>query len=238
MAQALEVVDDAIRQRTRLNVGVVNVAKVVNMRRDPELDRAVRDADLILADGMPVVWASRLLRRPLPERVPGIDIMFEILKRGMERKYRVYCLGATQEVLATVVERIQTEYAGVIVAGHHHGYFGPDEEERVAEDIRNARPDVLFVAITSPKKEQFQERWRHVIDAPVSHGVGGSFDVMAGKTKRAPRLWQKAGMEWFYRLMQEPRRMWRRYMVTNTLFCGMVLREFTATIHSSRDGSA
>ena len=127
--------------------------------------------------------------------------------------------------MQTVVDRIGTDYPGTIVAGYHHGYFGPDEEERVAADIQASHADVLFVAMTSPKKEQFLARWSHLIDVPVCHGVGGSFDVMAGKVKRAPALWQKFGMEWLYRVVQEPGRMWRRYLVSNSLFCWMVLKE-------------
>jgi len=228
MDQVLEIADSAVRARSTLNIGVVNAAKIVNMRRDEELDRAVRESDVILADGMSVVWASRLLRRRLPERVPGIDLMFRLLEHGRDRGYRVYCLGATQEVLDTVVARIRDEYPGVVLAGSHHGYFGPDEEQRVADDIHAARPDILFVAITSPKKERFLARWKERIDVPVRHGVGGSFDVLAGKVRRAPRMWQKLGLEWLFRVIQEPRRMWRRYLVTNTVFCAMVLREMVA----------
>jgi len=225
MEQVLGITDEAIRTRDRLLIGVVNAAKIVNLHRDPSLGDAVRSADLILADGMSVVWAARLLRRPLPERVPGIDLMYRILEAGRRRQYRVYCLGATEQVVQTVVERIGTDYPGVIVAGYHHGYFGPDDEERVAADIQAARADVLFVAMTSPKKEEFLARWSHLIEVPVCHGVGGSFDVMAGKVKRAPALWQRLGMEWLYRVVQEPRRMWRRYLVSNSLFCWMVLKE-------------
>jgi N-acetylglucosaminyldiphosphoundecaprenol N-acetyl-beta-D-mannosaminyltransferase len=225
MEQALDQIDKAIAERRQILLGVVNAAKIVNMRRDRILRDDVLSSDLIFADGAAVVWASRLLRKPLPERVAGIDLMTEILRRGDARRYGVYLLGATPEVLAGTAARIAKDYPGVRIAGQHHGYFGPDEEKAVAEDVAASRADVIFVAMTSPKKEGFLARWRAKMGVPVCHGVGGSFDVLAGKVDRAPEIWQRLGMEWLYRVKQEPRRLWRRYLVTNTLFCGMVLRE-------------
>jgi N-acetylglucosaminyldiphosphoundecaprenol N-acetyl-beta-D-mannosaminyltransferase len=235
MEQVLSAADAAIRTRRRLLIGVVNAAKIVNMHREGSLRQSVLTADMILADGMPVVWASRLFGRPLPERVPGIDLMQRLLDRGRTRQYRVYCLGATQEVLSAATARMQQEYPGIVFVGQQHGYFKTIEEPQIAERIRAARPDILFVAMSSPKKEEFLARWAEHIDVPVCHGVGGSFDVLAGKVRRAPLLWQRLGMEWFYRVLQEPRRMWRRYLVTNTLFCTMVLSELVGRSHPSRD---
>jgi N-acetylglucosaminyldiphosphoundecaprenol N-acetyl-beta-D-mannosaminyltransferase len=225
MDEVLARIDHAVEHRARLQIGVVNAAKLVNMRRDAELRNAVLSSDLILADGMSVVWASRMLRRALPERVAGIDLMTAMLERGNQRGYRVYCLGAEASVLDTVVATIKRDYPGVRVAGSRNGYFGPDEEGTVAAGIAAAKPDILLVAMTSPKKELFLEKWTSQIDVPVCHGVGGSFDVMAGKVLRAPEAWQRLGLEWLYRVKQEPRRLWRRYLVTNLLFGGMLLGE-------------
>lgn len=225
MAEVLDIADAAVAERRRMLFGLVNAAKLVNMRRDAVLRDSVLSADLVLADGMSVVWAARLLRRPLPERIPGIDLMMHMLERAGERGYRIYCLGASDDVLQTVVARIRRDYPGLIVAGFRNGYFDEIDEPQVAEEIAAARPDFLFVAISSPKKERFLARWADKMNVPICHGVGGTFDVMAGKVLRAPRAWQKLGLEWLYRVLQEPRRMWRRYLVTNTLFCGMLFRE-------------
>lgn len=225
MDELLDAADDAVKSRQRLLVGVVNAAKMVNMKRDPLLRRAVLGADVIVADGMSVHWACKALLRPIPERVPGIDLMERLLVRASDRKYRVFLLGAKQEVLDAVVARIGREFPGVQVVGARNGYFKDTDDASVAAEIAASGADVLFVGITSPKKETFLANWASAMKVPVCHGVGGAFDVMAGKVKRAPQAWQKLGLEWFYRMMQEPGRLWRRYLVTNTLFLGMVLRE-------------
>jgi N-acetylglucosaminyldiphosphoundecaprenol N-acetyl-beta-D-mannosaminyltransferase len=222
MDDLLDRVHAAIMRRERLRIGVVNAAKLVNMRRDPVLLRDVLGSDVIVADGASVVWASRLLREPVPERVAGIDLMLGMLRRGDKHGYRVYCLGATPDVLRATVEAIRRDHPGVGIAGAHHGYFGESEEPGIAAAIAASSADILFVAMTSPKKEHFLARWGEGLGVPVCHGVGGSFDVLAGKVRRAPLAWQRLGLEWLYRVWQEPRRLWKRYLVTNSLFGAMV----------------
>jgi len=225
MREVVGLVEESVASRRRLRIGVVNAAKIVRMDRDPLLFQDVASSDLVLADGMSVVWASRLLRAPLPERVAGIDLMLAILERGSARGWRVYCLGASEPVLEAATAEIGRRFPGVVIAGRHHGYFTESEEAEVALDIAASRADVLFVAMTSPRKERFLGRWAVQLPVPVCHGVGGSFDVLAGKVRRAPPAWQRLGLEWLYRVKQEPRRLWRRYLVTNTLFCDLVLSE-------------
>ena len=225
MDQAIGRIAGAIESRSPLHIGVVNAAKLVNMRRDPQLRASVLESDLILADGMSVVWASRMLGCRLPERVAGIDLMTEMLRLADRRGYRVACLGAEEEVLRKTVARIREDFPGARVVVARNGYFSSTDEPAIAAEIAEARPDMLFVAMTSPKKENFMARWNGVMAVPVSHGVGGSFDVMAGKVQRAPDLWQRLGLEWLYRVKQEPLRLWKRYAVTNTHFILMVARE-------------
>ncbi|NOX58564.1 MAG: WecB/TagA/CpsF family glycosyltransferase [Planctomycetes bacterium] len=225
MEQVVARVHRAIDTRSPLHIGVISASKVANMRRNPDLREAVLQSDIILADGMSVVWAAKLLRRPLPERVAGIDLMTEMLRTGCDPGHRIYCFGATQEVLDAVVAHINKTYPGIIVAGGHCGYYDAKDEQQIANDIAQANADILFVAMSSPKKEQFLARYADRIQIPVTHGVGGSFDVLAGKVKRAPALWQKCGCEWLYRVLQEPGRMWKRYLVTNTVFVLMFIGE-------------
>ena len=232
MSEILNVLGKQIEKKEPIQIGVVNAAKVVNMHRDKSLKEDVLSSDIILADGAAVVLASILLRKPLPERVTGIDLMYELFKQGSGLGYRVYCLGATEAVSKTIEDKIKLDYPGLILAGRHNGYFSSEEEEPIANEIAESQADILLVAMTSPKKENFLARWSNIINVPICHGVGGSFDVMAGKVKRAPILWQKMGMEWLYRVIQEPRRMWKRYLITNTIFMWLLLKELVKQLFS------
>jgi N-acetylglucosaminyldiphosphoundecaprenol N-acetyl-beta-D-mannosaminyltransferase len=203
----------------------VNVAKLVTLQSDTALRDAVSACDLVTADGQGVVWASRLLGRPLPERVAGIDLMTRLLERADERGYRVYVLGARREVLDAALARLRDRHPRLTFAGARDGYFADAESEDVCEEIRASRADMLFVAMSSPRKELFLDRYGPSLGVPFAMGVGGSVDVIAGVTRRAPRLVQRTGLEWLYRLAQEPRRLGRRYLVTNVRFAGMVARE-------------
>ena len=218
MSEVLERARRAIESRDRLSISVVNVAKLVNMRRDPMLRDSVESGQLVLADGMPLVWLSRLTDRPLPERVAGIDLMYQLFRLANERGLRVFLLGAKPDVLERVVEVCGRQYPKMVMAGYQDGYFSEERQEAVARAVRDARPDILLVGISSPKKELFMKRWGPFMNVPVCHGVGGSFDVMAGLTRRAPRWMQRCGLEWLYRLVQEPGRLWKRYLVTNSIF--------------------
>jgi len=205
---------------------VVNVDKLVKARRDPELRRIINECALINADGMPVVWASRLLGKPLKERVAGVDLFEALMQRSAERGWRVFLLGAREEIVSRVKGLYELKYPGLAIAGHRNGYWkGEAEEAAVVEQIQAARTDILFVAISSPKKEQFLGRWQAQMKVPFAMGVGGTFDVAAGHVKRAPRWMQTSGLEWFYRFLQEPRRMFRRYFIDDMAFFGMLARE-------------
>lgn len=226
MKETLALIEKTIAERGHLQIGVVNAAKLVNMRHDPVLRQDVLSSDIVLADGAGVVWASRVLGRRLPERVPGIDLMMELLRVGNEKGYSIYCLGATEEISCEVARRISQDYPNVRMAGRRNGYFSEKEEAGVANDIAKSKADILFVAMSSPRKENFLHEWGDKIGVSICHGVGGSFDVYAGKVERAPVTWQKLGLEWLYRVKQEPGRLWRRYLVTNLLFVAYVAAEF------------
>ena len=202
----------------------INAAKLVAMQRDAELREIVAGCDLVSADGQAVVWASRLLGDPLPARVAGIDLMHELLGLSERKGYRVFVLGAKKDVLEQAVANAREMYPGLQLAGARDGYFDDDEADSVAEQIRAAAPDILFVAMPSPKKEYWLARYGKLIGVPFVMGVGGAVDVLAGQTRRAPRWLQRAGLEWLYRLLQEPRRMVGRYLIGNLRFCMLVLR--------------
>ncbi len=222
MRQAVTRVVDVIEAGGYLLIGMVNAAKFVAMRKNESLGGALRRCGMVLADGQAVVWASALLGAPLPERVAGIDLFTELLGEASRRGYRVYLLGARSEVLASCVAEITRRFPGLVVAGSHDGYFSAGQDRQVAEEIRQASPDVLFIGMSTPRKELFGARWGQLTGAKVVHGVGGSFDIMAGITKRAPAWWQRHGLEWLYRASQEPIRLGRRYLATNLVFIALV----------------
>jgi N-acetylglucosaminyldiphosphoundecaprenol N-acetyl-beta-D-mannosaminyltransferase len=225
MGETVERCREAVERGDNLTIGVVNAAKLVKMRADPLLRDSVVGSDLVLADGMAVVWASRLLGRSLPERVAGIDLFSRLIECAERDGRSVYLLGARRDVLDRLIARLAELHPRLRIAGARDGYFGEADEAAVAEEIRRSGADYLFVGITSPKKERFLGRWGRNLGVRVCHGVGGSFDVLSGEVKRAPRSWQRLGLEWLYRVLQEPRRMWKRYLVTNTLFIGMCAKE-------------
>lgn len=205
---------------------VVNAAKLVAMRDDPELRRIVLECPIVNADGQAVVWAARLLGVRLPERVAGIDLFYALLEWAADAGHPVFFLGATDQVLRQAIARAIDCFPALIVAGSQHGFFTAADEDAVVAHIRASGADLLFVGMPSPRKEYWLARRLGRLGVPFAMGVGGSFDVLAGKVRRAPNWMQRLGLEWFFRFAQEPGRMWRRYLVGNMRFAFMVQQEW------------
>ena len=205
---------------------VVNVDKLVKASRDEQLRRIINECALINADGMPVVWAARLLGKPLKERVAGVDLFEALMARAAAKGWRVFLLGAREDVVQAVRQTYLRKYPPLAIVGIRNGYWnGEQEEAAVVEQIRASGADLLFVAISSPKKEQFLGRYQAAMRIPFAMGVGGTFDVAIGKVKRAPLWMQKAGLEWCFRFLQEPRRMFRRYFIDDMAFIWLLIKE-------------
>ncbi len=224
MEQSLARCEAAIASRRYLQHMSVNAAKLVALRDDPEMHRMIAACELITADGQSVVWAARLLGARLPERVAGIDLMTRLLEAADAKGYGVYVLGARRDVLDTALRRLRERHPRLRLVGSHDGYYADEEAEEICEEIRSSGADILFVAMSSPRKEYFLGERGAELGIPFAMGVGGSIDVIAGVTRRAPRVLQRAGLEWAYRLAQEPRRLARRYVVTNARFAWLVLK--------------
>jgi len=225
MRETINLIDDSIHQKKSIQHIVVNAAKLVHMQDDEELYQSVISSDIINADGMAVVWAAEILGKPLPERVAGVDLMQKLVILASEKKYKIFFFGGKEDVVSEVVRKYKSVFGEEIIAGYRNGYFKKEEEATIAEQIAVSDADILFVAISSPTKEIFLNTYKEQLKVPFIMGVGGSFDVVAGKVKRAPKWMQKSGLEWFYRFMQEPGRMWKRYLITNSKFIYYVLRE-------------
>jgi len=224
MEEALRRCDGFVRAGGFAQHMAVNAAKLVTMQTDREMLDITRRCALVTADGTGVVWAARVLGTPLPARVAGIDLMEELFGLAERRGYTVYILGAKAEVLERAVTELRRRHPALKLAGYRDGYFGSDEDAAIADEIRRAEPDMLFVAMSSPRKERFLGEHGPSTGVSFAMGVGGAIDVVAGETRRAPRWMQVVGLEWLYRLLQEPRRLVRRYATTNLRFAYLVAR--------------
>jgi N-acetylglucosaminyldiphosphoundecaprenol N-acetyl-beta-D-mannosaminyltransferase len=211
-------------ERKTHTIVTVNVAILMMMREDPRLTGAIDRADLVVIDGQPLVWTSRWLRSALPEKVSGVDLMQRLLAVGGDRRLSVYLLGTTQERLDALQRVIRERYPKVRIAGARNGFFGPEDTPEVIRGIREARADVLLVGMPAPFKEVWCEEHREELETPAVLGVGGAFVVVGGFVPRAPRFMQEAGLEWAWRLAMEPRKLWKRYLVTNTAFLTLLPR--------------
>jgi N-acetylglucosaminyldiphosphoundecaprenol N-acetyl-beta-D-mannosaminyltransferase len=204
----------------------LNAANLVTARDDAEFASDLEAADFVSPDGQSVVWSGRLLGVPIPERVTGIDLMYALIRESPVRGWRVYLVGAHERVVAEVARRLTV--AGVDVVGFRDGYFPAAEDEHVAAAVAAADAQLLFVGMPSPRKERFIVGAARPAGIPCSVGVGGTFDVLAGRVRRAPPLAQRWGLEWLYRLAQEPRRLLWRYTIDNGRFVVLVARELLA----------
>ena len=226
MYETIQQIERAIINHKQLHHVVVNAGKIVAMQTDLQLRKSVNESDLINADGQSVVWASRILGKPLKERVAGIDLMANLVELAYKNNYKIFFFGAKEAVVQKVVETYSNQYSPNIIAGYRNGYFKKEEEQQIAKQISDSGANILFVAISSPTKENFLYENKALLrNVNFIMGVGGSFDVVAGKVKRAPMWMQKSGLEWFYRFLQEPKRMWKRYLIGNTKFLLLVFKE-------------
>ena len=226
---------DFIKAGERGYLCTVNVAILMMMRENPRLQSFVDKAAFVVADGQPIIWASRLMKNPLPERVTGVDLVEELAERAATEKLPIYLLGATKDVVAEVAERLTRRYPGLEIAGTADGYFGADEAPARAEAVAASGAKILFVGMGVPRQEVFlEEQWER-LGVSLAIPVGGSFEVLAGRKTRAPEFVQKVGMEWAFRFAQEPKRLGKRYLVTNTQF---ILRLSKALALGSRRSPA
>lgn len=225
MHETLSYIEQAIDNQQHIIREDLNAAKIVWMEQDPEYAKLIIDADLINADGQSVVMASKWLGVPIKERVSGVDLMENLVSLAYKKGYTIFFFGAREEIVQTVVDKYSNKYSPSVIAGHRNGYFTKDDEAKIAENIKQSGANIVFIGISSPLKEQFVHQYKDIMNANLLMGVGGSFDVVSGKVSRAPVWMQNAGLEWFYRLLQEPRRMWKRYLYTNSMFLYLVFKE-------------
>jgi N-acetylglucosaminyldiphosphoundecaprenol N-acetyl-beta-D-mannosaminyltransferase len=206
-------------------MAVVNAAKIVAATQDKELLRILQHADIVTADGMSVVWASRFLGKPLKERVTGIDTFARLVEYAAEHNVSVYFFGAQEESVRKIVEEFLSRYPKLRIAGYRNGYFTAAENEVIVSEIKRSGAGLLFVAMGSPAQERWIAANLKVTGVKFALGVGGSFDHLSGRVRRAPLWMQRMGLEWLHRLALEPRRLWRRYLLGNSRFIYLIIRQ-------------
>jgi N-acetylglucosaminyldiphosphoundecaprenol N-acetyl-beta-D-mannosaminyltransferase len=226
MAESVDRAEELIGSGRPSHHVCINAGKLVAMRSDPYLRGVVEGADMVNVDGQSVVWSSRILGAHVPERVAGIDFMDALVARAAARGWRVFFLGGRDDVVSAAAAELSARHPGLTVAGWRSGYWKPHDEEAVVREIAATSPDLVFVGLPTPRKEYFVASHLEALGAGLVVGVGGSFDVVAGLVGRAPLWMQRAGLEWFHRLLQEPRRMWKRYLIGNAKFLALVVEHW------------
>lgn len=236
LATALRRIEEMIDSRQPHYLLTANVDFLAQAHKDPELRRILLDAHLVLCDGTPLVWASRWLGNPLPERVAGSDLVPLLLEKAAQNQHRLFFLGATPESNARAVSRVRTQFPDCPIVGSYSPPFRPlleMDHDGIARRIRAARPDILLVSFGCPKAEKWMAMHYRSLGVPVMIGVGATIDFLAGTARRAPRWMQRSGTEWCYRLLQEPRRLLRRYANDLSFFASSMVAQWSKMVKQS-----
>ncbi len=215
-----------IEERTPHMISAPNAALLVWSCSDKNLRKIYERSHLLTVDSVGVFWAMRILGKPVREAIGTTRFMFRFIEYAANKGYRLYLLGSRETVVEKAAKNLCQEYPGLTIVGWHDGYFDFKQDSNIVDTIRDARPDVLLIGMSSPMKEKFVSKNLHRLNVPVCLGVGGAFDIAAGVCRLAPGWVSKIGLEWFYRLAQEPQRLWKRYLITNSIFIWLVLGEF------------
>lgn len=235
MTGALHFIEERIRQKDASYMVTPNVDHIVKLQKDVEFRHIYEQATAALPDGMPVLWAGRFLKTPLKEKVSGSDLVYKICETAALKGYRLFFLGGRPGAARQAKERLNKRFPSLRIVGTHCPPMGFEldagENKKIEVMIKGVRPDILLVGLGAPKQEKWIYKYHKRLQVPVSIGVGASFEFMAGMVKRAPRFMQRAGLEWFWRLMMEPRRLWKRYLVNDMQFFWLILtQKFMGTV--------
>lgn len=223
--EVINILDNFIHSRKPHRLSTITAELAVRASEDKKLKDFYNNADLLTVDSFVIYYAAKIFGKPIKEPVNATRLFFEFLKVAQESGYRLYLLGAAQDVVDNAVATLKSKFPRINIVGWHNGYFDFDNNTKLIEEIRKTKPDVVFVAMSSPLKEKFMDKNFDELGVPVLMPVGGCFDIVGGKCKLAPLWLSGLGLEWFYRLMQEPKRLWRRYLITNLKFLFLVSKE-------------
>jgi len=229
LRMAIETIATFIAERTPQYVVTPNVDHIVSLQDDQQFKEVYRNAALVLCDSMPLLWASRILGTPLKEKISGSDLFPRVCEIASKRGWRLFFLGGREGAAAKAAVILQERYPGLQVVGTYCPPFGFEHDEKenrkIVEMIKATKLDIIFVGLGAPKQEKWIYQYKDQYQVPVSIGIGASFEFVSGMVKRAPVWMQKVGLEWFWRLMMEPRRLWRRYLLRDISFLGLLMRQ-------------
>lgn len=228
MQETLHAIDGLIKENKSAYVVTPNVDHIVQLETDQELQDVYANASLILTDGKPLLWISRWYRTPIKEKISGSDLFPLLCALSAKKGYKMFFLGAAEGVAAKAAQNLAGRFKGLKVVGTYSPPFGfeksPEEMDKIRMMIRTAKPQVLIVGLGCPKQEKFMYHYCKELGVPISFGFGASLDFEAGNVKRAPRWMADHGLEWFFRIMQEPKRMAKRYLIDDRKIFGLVLK--------------
>lgn len=217
MDEAIDKAEELIIKKKPSYVVTPNVDHIVKLETDKEFQDVYKNADLILTDGMPLIWISKMRGNPIKEKISGSDFFPKLCERAAEKRYSLFLLGAAEGVAAKAAKNLKEKYEGLNIVGTYSPSYGfekkDDEIKMIIEMINETKPDILAVGLGAPKQEKFLYKYKNELNVPISLAIGASIDFEAGNINRAPRWMQNCGLEWFYRLCKEPKRMFKRYIV-------------------------
>lgn len=217
MEEAICEMDQLIQQNEASYVVTPNVDHMVRLETDEEFKKSYEQANLVLTDGKPLIWISKLYKHPIKEKISGSDVLPEVCALAEQRGYTMYFLGAAEGVADRAAKNLIKKYPKLKIVGTYSPEYGFEKDKKKVKEVvalvREARPDILIMALGTPKQEKFIYQNRKELNVPLSLGLGASLDFEAGNVKRAPKWMSEAGLEWLYRIFQEPRRMFKRYFI-------------------------
>lgn len=226
ISEFVQIIDENLAGKREIIIqNGVNAYTIMCLHEDDKLKKAIKNSQLVNVDGMSVVWALKCLGYKNIVKASCPDIFEQLMVLANKKGYRIFLLGARPNVIETAIENLKLSYSNIQIAGYHHGHYCEDESEEIAKKIKESNVDMLFLGMSSPKKELFSDKYKELIQVPYVFGVGGLFDVLSGDIKRAPEWIHNNGFEWLYRLIQEPRRLWSRYTIGVLKFLFFVLKE-------------
>lgn len=229
MDQALALINGWVRSRHMAYIVTPNVDHIVKLRNDAEFRSIYEKATLVLADGVPLLWAARFLGSPLKQKISGSDLMPRICNLAAEKGYRLFLLGGRAGAAEAAKKKLETSYPSIRIAGVYSPSYGFErdaaEQKKIVHLLKESKPDILFVGLGAPKQEKWIAAHYQELEIPVSIGVGVTFEFIAGVLRRAPGWMQPIGLEWFWRFLSEPGRLWRRYLIEDPKFFVWVFQQ-------------